>query len=77
MEVWHFLMGGGSGVGEDAIAAFGNAPLAGDMPEGADQGVDLGNRGIRGKIIEGNVFPFRDHQDMRRASRNALPTPLK
>src|SRR5271168_3863515 len=62
-------MGGGSSVGEDAIAAFGNAPLSGDMPEGADQGADLGGRGIRGKIIEGDVFSFRDHQDMCRRSR--------
>src|SRR5690242_15694551 len=64
----HLLVGVGSAIGDDAITAFGDASLAGDTPEGAGQRSDFSLRGVRGEVVEGDVFTLRDHQNMRRGS---------
>src|SRR5690242_6018652 len=64
-----FLMGGGTGIRKNAITAFGNSPLTRDMPQRADHGGDLLLRSLRRKVVQGDVFPFWDHEDMRRGSR--------
>jgi hypothetical protein len=34
------------------------------MTEGTKQSGELRRRAVRGKIVEGDVFPFWDHQNM-------------
>src|ERR1700674_4110754 len=67
--MWHFRMAGGPRIGENEVPGFGAASLAGDMPEGANQSADLDLGCVRGEIIERDVFPLGDYQDMRRGPR--------
>src|SRR5262249_34759418 len=64
----HFLMGRGSVIGDNTIAAFGDTSLTGDKPQRPHQGGDFGLRRVRGEIVKGDVFPFGDHQNMRRGA---------
>jgi hypothetical protein len=47
----HFLVGVAAVIGEQAIARFGQALLAGDPAVGAQQRRDLGIRRLRGEIV--------------------------
>src|ERR1700730_1720240 len=64
VKMRHLLVGGRSGVGKDAIAGLGHPLLTGEVSEGADQSRHLGGRSPFGEIVERDVFPFWDHQNM-------------
>src|SRR5882724_6612376 len=69
VKMRHLLMGGGSGIGKDTIAAVGYPLVAADLAQGAHESGHLGRRGLLGEIVERDVLSLGDHQDMRRALR--------
>jgi len=69
VKMWHLLMSGRAGIGEDTVAGFGYSLLPSNMPEGADQSGNLGSRGFLGEVVERGVLALGDHQNMRRALR--------
>ena len=69
MEMRHFLVTVTTAVGDDAVAGFGDTPLSGDLPQGADHGRMLRRRGLSGKIVERDIFALGDDQDVGRGQR--------
>ena len=64
MEMRHFLMAVGAGIGDGAVAGDVDAGQFADLGDGAGEGDDLGIRGLGRKILEGFVSALRDDQDM-------------
>src|SRR5262245_38521511 len=69
----HFLTGGGTTIGEYAIAAIRHSLLSGDLADRTDKRGNLLGRSLLGKIVERDVFALRDHQHMRRTLRVDVP----
>src|SRR5271155_4066043 len=69
VKMWHLLMSGRAGIGEDAVAGFGYPLLPSNTPEGADQCGDFSRRSFLGEVVERDVFALGDHQNMRRGLR--------
>src|SRR5207245_3607710 len=69
MKMRNFLMRRWAGIGENPIARHGDAVISGNLAERADQGGDFVRRGLLGKIVEGDILPLWNGQDMGRRLR--------
>jgi hypothetical protein len=69
VKMWHLLVSRRPIIGDNPKAAFGDTSLTRDVSDGADQSGELSLGPISSEIVERDIFPFRDHQHMRRRSR--------
>src|SRR5258708_28952891 len=72
VEMLHFLAPVAPMIGEQAIAGRGDALVACDLAEGADERRDLGVGGPLGEIIGRDVLALANDEHMRRRLRRAV-----
>src|SRR5258707_13034109 len=75
VEMLHFLAPVAPMIGEQAIAGRGDALVACDLAEGADERRDLGVGGPLGEIIGRDVLALGNDENMRRGLRRDVAEP--
>ena len=69
VEMGDFLMGVPTVIGEDTVAAFGQALRARDLAQCPDESDDLGVGGAGREVVERKIGAFGDDEDVNRGLR--------